>query len=125
MTQSEKGYLVGLLKFKDLDNLGEFVENFAGEIADFFSEYDGKILVRTPDPHFLEGRRYDHHVIVEFEAFSTAKILTKFAKSHEKLKIIGMSFHKQYDCQKRRVAPAALFPREAAESEIKGYENEA
>ena len=42
MTQSEKGYVIGLLKFKDLDNLGEFVENFAGEIADFFSEYDGK-----------------------------------------------------------------------------------
>ena len=73
MTQSEKGYVVGLLKFKDLDNLGEFVENFAGKIADFFSEYDGKILVRTPDPHFLEGRRYDLHVIVEFAAFSTAE----------------------------------------------------
>ena len=38
MTQSEKGYVVGLLKFKDLDNLGEIVENFAGRIADFFSE---------------------------------------------------------------------------------------
>ena len=35
MTQSEKGYVIGLLKFKDLDNLGEFVENFAAEIAIF------------------------------------------------------------------------------------------
>ena len=79
MTQSGKGYVIGLLKFKDLDKLGEFVENFASEVADFFSKYDGKILVRTPDPHFLEGRRYDLHVIVEFEAFPMAQKMFKSA----------------------------------------------
>ena len=29
--------------------------------------------MRTPNSHFLEGRRYDLHVIVEFAAFSTAE----------------------------------------------------
>ena len=83
MTHSQKGYVIGPLKFKDLDKVGEFVEKFASGEADFFSKYCGKILVRTVDPHFLEGRRYDLHVIVEFGAFPVAqKMLNSLVFRH-------------------------------------------
>ena len=64
-----KAYLVGLIKFK---NQKPFVEDFASKIPEFNKEKGGKILARRPESSFCEGRKFDLHVVVEFENFDDA-----------------------------------------------------
>ena len=64
-----KAYLIGLIKFKNQES---FVEDFASKIPEFIKEKGGKILARRPESSFCEGRKFDLHVVVEFENFDDA-----------------------------------------------------
>ena len=61
-----KGYVVALLK---LTNKEHFVNDYATKVPAIIEEFGGRIVARTPNAHFREGKEFSLHVVVEFDDF--------------------------------------------------------
>ena len=64
-----KGYLIALVKINNSDS---FSNNYGSVVGDIFAKFNGRILVRTPNVSFHEGRQFDLHVIAEFPSIEKA-----------------------------------------------------
>ena len=69
------GYIVGLFKFRDLNDFNNFRDKFALVVSKLIEANGGRFLSRTNDCEFLEGRNYGFHVVVEFNDYEKAKAL--------------------------------------------------
>ena len=69
------GYIVGLFKFRDLNDFNNFRDKFALVVAKLIEANGWIFLSRTPDCEFLEGREYGFHVVIEFPDYEKAKVL--------------------------------------------------
>ena len=65
-----KGYVVALLK---LTNKEHFVNDYATKVPAIIEEFGGRIVARTPNAHFREGKEFSLHVVVEFDDFEKGK----------------------------------------------------
>ena len=65
-----KGYVIALLK---LTNQERFVEDYATKVPAIIEEFGGRIVARTPNAHFREGKEFSLHVVVEFDDFEKGK----------------------------------------------------
>ena len=65
-----KGYVVALLK---LTNKEHFVNDYATKVPAIIEEFGGRIVARTPNAHFREGKEFSLHVVVKFDDYEKGK----------------------------------------------------
>ena len=74
-----KGYVVALLK---LTNKEHFVNDYATKVPAIIEEFGGRIVARTPNAHFREGKEFSLHVVVEFDDFEKGKEIIEEFKEY-------------------------------------------